>query len=86
MKKKLIFSLLASLVVGACTYNTSVTNTPRNTNPSIDQRSYKLGNIGAFGEMVNVGIKKLALSAALPPEEMDALIEEAARVAKRNNV
>ena len=86
MKKKLIFSLLTSLVVGACTYNTAVTNTPGNTNPSIDQRSYKLGNIGAFGEMVNVGIKKLALSAALSPEEMDALIEEAARVAKRNNV
>jgi len=86
MKKKLIFSLLTSLVVGACTYNTAVTNTPGNTNPSIDQRSYKLGNIGAFGEMVNVGIKKLALSAALSPEEMDALIEEAAHVAKRNKV
>jgi uncharacterized protein YegL len=59
---------------------------PENFVPSIDDRSYKLGGIGAFGEMVNVGIKKLALSAALSPEDMDALIEEAVRVAKRNNV
>jgi len=36
--------------------------------------------------MVNVGVKKLALSAALSPEDMDALIKEATRVAKRNNV
>ena len=50
----------------------------------IDQCSYNLG--GAFGEMVDAGVKKLALSAALSPEDMDALIEEAARIAKRNNV
>ena len=36
--------------------------------------------------MVDAGVKKLALSAALSPEDMDALIEEAARIAKRNNV
>jgi len=41
---------------------------------SIDQRSYRLGGIGAFAEMVGAGVKKLALSAAMPPEEMDALI------------
>jgi len=52
----------------------------------IDQRSYNLGGIGAFGEMVDAGVKKLALSAALSPENMDALIEDAARIAKRNNV
>ncbi|HIN61175.1 MAG TPA: hypothetical protein EYM89_00275 [Candidatus Marinimicrobia bacterium] len=42
--------------------------------------------MGAFGEMVDAGVKKLALSAALSPEDMDALIEEAAPIAKRNNV
>ena len=41
---------------------------------------------GAFGEMVDVGVKKLALSAALFPEHIDALIDEAARIAKRNNI
>jgi len=86
MKMKLIFCLLFNLAAVACTTNVSIDSVPRNSNPGIDQRSYKLGNIGAFGEMVNVGIKKLALSAALTPEEMDALIEEAAHVAKRNNV
>ena len=45
--------------------------------PSIDQRSYRLGSIGAFAEMVDAGVKKLALSAALEPGEMEALLEEA---------
>ena len=61
-------------------------NSQKNATLDIDQRSYNLGGIGAFGEMVNIGVKKMALSAALPPEDMDALIEEATRVAKRNNV
>ena len=61
-------------------------NSEGNATLDIDQRSYNLGGIGAFGEMVNVGVKKLALSPALSPEDMDALIKEATRVAKRNNV
>ena len=61
-------------------------NRQENAELVIDQRSYNLGEVGAFGEMVDAGVKKLALSAALSPEDMDALIEEAARIAKRNNV
>ena len=61
-------------------------NSQGNAELGIDQRSYNLGGIGAFGEMVDAGVKKLALSAALSPEDMDALIEEAAPIAKRNNV
>ena len=49
---------------------------------SIDQRSYRLGGIGAFAEMVGAGVKRLALSDAMPPEEMDALIEEARAIAE----
>ena len=64
----------------------SADNTQGNDAPAIDQRSYNLGAIGAFGEMVDVGVKTLALSAALSPVDMDALVKEAARVAKRNNV
>ena len=48
--------------------------------------SYNLGAIGGFGELVNSGVKKLALSAALPPAEMDRLFPKALRVAERNNV
>jgi hypothetical protein len=31
--------------------------------PAIDERSYNLGGIGAFAEVVVAGVKKLALSA-----------------------
>ena len=54
--------------------------------PSIDQRSYRLGSIGAFAEMVDAGVKKLALSAAVEPQEMDALVEEARRIASEHSV
>lgn len=48
--------------------------------------SYALGTIGGFGELVNSGVKKLALSEVLPPAEMDRLLPEAQRVAERNHV
>ncbi len=57
------------------------------TNPDkMKERSYRLGAIGAFGEAVNAGVKQLALSATMTPQEMDAFIEEAEKVAKKNNV
>jgi len=52
----------------------------------IDRRSYMLGGIGAFAEVVDIGIKKLALSSPMSPAEMDALIDEARRIAADNNV
>lgn len=52
----------------------------------IDQQSYRLGAIGAFGEAVNAGVKQLALSATLSTEEMDAFIPEAEKVAAKNKV
>ena len=55
-------------------------------NAAIDSRSYNLGVIGGFAEIVAGGVKKLALSAALAPEEMDALIDDARSIAERNNV
>jgi hypothetical protein len=51
---------------------------------SVDQRSYRLGGIGAFAEMVGAGVKKLALSAAMPAAEMNALIDEARAIAESN--
>ena len=47
----------------------------------IDQRSFRLGGIASFAEMVRVGVKTLALSAPASPEEMDALVDEASRIA-----
>jgi len=54
------------------------------TPSEIDRRSYNLGGIGAFAEMVGAGVKQLALSAPLSPSEMDALVEEATRIAAEN--
>ncbi len=53
---------------------------------SIDQRSYTLGGIGAFSEMVGAGVKRLALSAPLEPAEMDAVYDEAERIAADHGV
>jgi len=54
--------------------------------PDIDQRSYNLGVIGAFAEIVDIGIKELALSAPLTPSDMDDIIDDAMDIAARNNV
>ena len=57
-----------------------------NMNSQIDQRSYRLGGLSTFAEMVRVGVKTLALSAAVTPEEMDALEGEAQRIAGQEGV
>ncbi len=72
-------TLFALLVLMSCSPNASEKQEKKDP-------AYVLGGIGAFSEMVHVGVKKLALSAALPPEEMDQLMEEAQRVAERNQV
>lgn len=53
--------------------------------PPIDQRSYHLGGIGAFSEMVGGGVKTIALSAVLTSAEADALIDAAREIAGRNH-
>lgn len=52
----------------------------------IDVYSYNLGVIGAFSEVVSLGIKKLALSAPLPAGEMAQMMPEAKKIVKRNGV
>jgi hypothetical protein len=52
----------------------------------IDRRSYDLGAIGAFAEMVDVGLKRLAFSSALTPSDADALWDEANKIASENHV
>ena len=52
----------------------------------IDQRSYNLGIMGGFAEVVRLGVKKLALSEVMSPEEMDGVMEDAEIIAKRNEV
>ena len=59
---------------------------PEQGDASGDSMSYGLGTIGGFGELVNSGVKKLALSEVLSPTEMDRLYPQAQRVAERKKV
>ena len=59
---------------------------PSNMNTEIDQHSYRLGGLSTFAEMVRVGVKTLALSAAMTPDEMDAFVDDAERIAQEEGV
>lgn len=54
--------------------------------PEIDQRSYKLGIMGGFAEVVKLGVKKLALSEVMTPAEANDMMDDAMVIAKRNGV
>ena len=54
--------------------------------PEIDQRSYQLGVMGGFAEVVKLGVKQLALSEVMTPEEMDGVMDDAMIIAERNQV
>lgn len=79
--KALLLSILGLSVLVGCSDGAQVHD---ESDWSIDQRSYNLGGIGAFAEMVGAGVKKLALSSPLDPAEMDATIQEAERIAADN--
>jgi hypothetical protein len=52
----------------------------------LDPLSYSLGNFSTFAEVVNIGIKKMALSNALPAAKMDDLEREAMPIARERGV
>ena len=54
--------------------------------PTIDQRSYQLGIMGGFAEVVKLGVKQLALSEVMTPGEMDGVMDDAMIIAERNEV
>lgn len=56
------------------------------TRPTIDRRSYNLGVMGGFAEVVRLGVKQLALSEVMTPEEMDGVMDDAMAIAERNQV
>ena len=53
---------------------------------TLDRRSWNQGTFAVMAEMVDYGVKKLALGAALPPEEMDLVVDDAIRIAGGHNV
>lgn len=52
----------------------------------VDARSYNLGIMGGFAEVVRLGVKTLALSEVMTPAEMDDILPDAEIVAARNGV
>lgn len=52
----------------------------------VDARSYNLGIMGGFAEVVRLGVKTLALSEVMTPEAMDDILADAQIVAARNEV
>ena len=52
-----------------------------NMKSQIDQHSFRLGGLSTFAEMVRVGVKTLALSAAMTPDEMNAFVDDVERIA-----
>jgi catechol 2,3-dioxygenase-like lactoylglutathione lyase family enzyme len=69
------------LVLTAC-------RTPRTTSqelPSTDAARV-IGSISGFAELVNAGVKRLALSSTLPPEEMSRLLPTAQRAVEPHGV
>jgi len=79
-------TLVVSFVVAGCAPTPSPAAGEPCTQGGIDQRSYQLGVIGAFCEVVSLGVKRLALSSPMVPREMDALIDDARRIARENGV
>ncbi len=82
MNQKIGFVLYLLLLISNCAAAQESSDMERD----IDQRSFRLGGISSFAEMVRVGVKTLALSAATTAEEMDALVDEAKRIADEEQV
>lgn len=52
----------------------------------IDQRSFQLGVIFAFAEMVAADLKKMALSLPFLPKDYEPLVKDAKRIAREEGV
>lgn len=74
-----VFMLAATLLAASLLAPAHETGDERDWTP--DPLSYALGNFSTFAEVVNIGLKKMALSQALPPAEMDRLEREVRKIA-----
>jgi len=76
----LIFAALLPMFVGCKSDN------QKEKDLEFDSYSYELGVVGGFSELINAGVKRLALSAPLSSEEMDNFIGDAQKIAERHSV
>jgi hypothetical protein len=63
-----------------------VLNTTASPAQDIDTRSYRLGSTASWSEAISAGVKELALSSPATPDEMDALVDEAEKIAARFDI
>jgi hypothetical protein len=54
--------------------------------PRYEPQCLRVGSFAAFAEMVRMGVKTLALSAPMLPEEMDLFMTDAVRIAEEERV
>ena len=73
--------LLILLFLSSCKSEMS-----NNQNEKRDPIAYNLGVVAGFSELINAGVKQLALSSPMTPEEMDRFIEEAKKTAANHQV
>lgn len=81
IKRRANFWLVPILLISLFT-----TGLEANKDQDLDSKSYNLGVIGAFSEVVSLGIKRMAFSAALSPQEMSAILPQAREIVKQNKV
>jgi hypothetical protein len=79
-----VIYLNSLLVGGQSCKKTPMENVQTDEPWELDTQSYQLGAIAAFSEIVAAGIKKLALSSPLAPEDMARLFPEAEKIAEKN--
>ena len=77
---------IAAFVVAVALFTGVNMNAMAQYENRVDDYSYQLGIIGGFAEVVKLGVKTLALSEVMAPEEMDHIMHDAQVVAKRNGV
>ena len=70
----------------ACFLGLFSCNNPSEQQTGIDPTSFHLGAISAFSEMVNAGVKPLALSHPLTSEEMVLFLPQATKIAAEYEV
>ncbi len=78
--------IIATLVFLCMPHVFCIAQERSNMNTEIDQHSYRLGGLSTFAEMVRVGVKTLALSAAMTPDEMNDFVGGAERIAQEEGV
>ena len=84
--KHRIVSAQAGLIGAALLAGLLNTTSAAEYTQPVDPRSYNLGIMGGFAEVVRLGVKTLALSEVMTPDEMDDILPDAKIVAERNGV